>query len=537
VLHGRAEFTLDDITRAMIERNNVTSQGAIGDEALRRSTRADRSRDPLYNQSKMYAELYRTLGWIQSTTSSLTFAFSFLGEHVAGAKDPNPLVRECLLGIAYPNEVLEVQTEQKIRVVGTILLTMAALGVITRDELIAGPMSMKDDTNRSAFDDMVRTLASCRKQKGALDKVIERIAKQRGIQRHPTMENYTRFPIAVFPWSGWALKPKGAVLQITDAGKDAAAKLRSATDIRLDDFNKLPPGVQSSIIRFTFYQMLGRAGFDLHPVASSLSQDEAILSKHGFNLRAIVLFSPFQQLSRERIAKLTPDLVFTREIQAAKTSESLLAAFQAGATPSRERPLLEYKLSDDAIEIDTLVKPVAEQLRAEYSASGKNATKVVERFARAHSRANQDIFYPFVADLFRILGFDCQTSRRGVNYARADALIIDPKESIPLEIKSPGEETEISVKAIRQALENKIVLLSRKGYPTLMESTSLVVGYNVPNERSEVHELVNDIRKAFNIRVGVIDIRSLLMLCVTSLATGKKLDLKGLRRLQGVIRV
>ncbi|MES2143060.1 MAG: hypothetical protein V4516_01585 [Pseudomonadota bacterium] len=36
----------------------------MGEEAVARSTRADRSRDPLYNQLKMYAELFRTLGWL-----------------------------------------------------------------------------------------------------------------------------------------------------------------------------------------------------------------------------------------------------------------------------------------------------------------------------------------------------------------------------------------------------------------------------------------------------------------------------------------
>ena len=55
-------FTLDDISRTLVERNLATSSGFMGQEALTRSTREDRSRDPLYNQSKMYAELFRMLG-------------------------------------------------------------------------------------------------------------------------------------------------------------------------------------------------------------------------------------------------------------------------------------------------------------------------------------------------------------------------------------------------------------------------------------------------------------------------------------------
>ncbi|WP_322080356.1 hypothetical protein, partial [Burkholderia cenocepacia] len=128
-------------------------------------------------------------------------------------------------------------------------------------------------------------------------------------------------------------------------------------------------------------------------------------------------------------------------------------------------------------------------------------------------------------------------SRGGQNYERADAIILDDKRSIPIEIKSPGEEPEISVKGVRQALENKIVLLSRNSYPTDRESTSLVVGFNPPNDRSEVHELVEDIRRAFDIRVGVIDFRSLLSLAVHSVHSGRRLNIHNFHLLQGAIRV
>ena len=126
VLKDRADFDLDDMTQAMVDRNNVSSQGAFGEEAIRRSTRKDRSRDPLYNQSKMYAELYRTLGWFQSTTGALRFAFSWLGEHAAETPDPKPLAVECLLGMAYPNDVLGAQDGHVVRVFPVILATAKA---------------------------------------------------------------------------------------------------------------------------------------------------------------------------------------------------------------------------------------------------------------------------------------------------------------------------------------------------------------------------------------------------------------------------
>ena len=59
-LNGRV-VDLDDNVRAVVAANLATSSGYVGDEAVSRSTREDRSRDPLFNQMKMYAELFRTV--------------------------------------------------------------------------------------------------------------------------------------------------------------------------------------------------------------------------------------------------------------------------------------------------------------------------------------------------------------------------------------------------------------------------------------------------------------------------------------------
>ena len=207
LLKNNSVFELDHITSAMIETNNVTSQGAIGKEALARSTRSDRSRDPLYNQSKMYAELFRTLGWIQSTTAKLKFTFSLLGIYVATSNISTAinLLKENLLGISYPNEVLDVKSEQNLRIISGILLTMNALNSITRDEMIIGPMSISDDTNASEFQRMLINLEQCRREPKKLQKWLNFISAERKISL-VTMGNYTRFPIAVLPWTGWGIK-------------------------------------------------------------------------------------------------------------------------------------------------------------------------------------------------------------------------------------------------------------------------------------------------------------------------------------------
>lgn len=536
ILKDRGGFGLDDISRAMIARNNVTSQGAIGDEALRRSTRKDRSRDPIYNQSKMYAELFRTLGWMQSTTSKLTYTFSLLGDHVAAAHNPAPLLQECMLGIAYPNEVLGVQSEQTVRVIGGILLVMDALESISRDEMIAGPMSIPDDTDAAGFKRMIEHIAHCRKTPGELDRVIDTIAAKRGISRSPTMENYTRFPVAAFPWSGWGIKKGRGVIHLTNEGRAMASTLKNAPDIRLSHFNDFPDAAKPAFIRWTFYSMLARAGFNIDPVQAVVATDTRLLAQYELPSTGDVFFSPFQQLSRETLRKWTPELVPDSGTVADEEAERLVEEMAGGGAVNRARATLIFELSEDVAAAADQASELLAEIQRALKASGSIEGATDSLFS-AYSAANKDMFYPLVANLFCILGFDCRVSRGGQNYERADAIILDKERSIPIEIKSPGEESEISVKGVRQAIENKVVLLSRKSYPTDRETTSLVVGFNPPNDRSEVHELIEDIRRAFDVRIGVIDFKSLLFLAVQSVYSGRKISFHDFHLLQGVLRV
>ena len=115
-----------------------------------------------------------------------------------------------------------------------------------------------------------------------------------------------------------------------------------------------------------------------------------------------------------------------------------------------------------------------------------------------------------------------------------DAIIIDKERSIPIEIKSPKEIEYINIKSVRQALENKIVLLSRKFYPTQKEVSSLAIGFEYPNERSGVYEAIDDIYKTFNISVGIISFGSLLRLFFEKTVNKKDVDLEEIYYLKGI---
>lgn len=119
-------------------------------------------------------------------------------------------------------------------------------------------------------------------------------------------------------------------------------------------------------------------------------------------------------------------------------------------------------------------------------------------------------FYNKIGEIFDALNLNISVTREGDVNCRFDATLIDSQFSIPIEIKSPREDVEINIKAIRQAFENKIVLLSREFHSTTPETTSLAIAFSYPPSRSDVYELILDIKNAFNINIGIIDVSDLL---------------------------
>ena len=166
-------------------------------------------------------------------------------------------------------------------------------------------------------------------------------------------------------------------------------------------------------------------------------------------------------------------------------------------------------------------------------AEGLCSRQIVNKLFEENLTAKQTTFYPLIATLFKIMGFNCSYSRPGDNGARWDAIIEDPQRSIPIEIKSPTEQQYLSVKAIRQALENKIVLLSRKTYITDLKTTTLAVGYYMPNERAEVGRLISDLKLTYGYRIGVIDLKTLLSIAISIIVDNQGFNKEELYSLEG----
>lgn len=530
ILKTYKDFDLDTVSTALIKTSNVTSQGAIGIEALQRSTRADRSRDPIYNQSKALCELYRLLGWLQSTTAQTKFIVTYLGEALVNSENKNQIVEECLLGLTYPNECVEVKSDASLRPFKSILYYLNENSSITRDEIIYGVLNIDDDSDIKILNKLAKEMQTFRKTKDGLKNRLIEIGNELSIKYDPTMGNYTRFPIAAIKWADFVEK-KSARLAATQGALSFYKNLLSYQDLRLGDFNALPPKAKSDLIIYSHLNMMERFGINNN--SEQMKQSFTRLRQNGIIKTNNILFSPYQILSFDTLKKYAPDLIFkdaTKHIETNLVDSKSISAVKEEiklnfSIDSKNRDVSYIKNLAIYKEIDSLLKQT------------KSEKQTIKKLYEKYSTVNKEIYYPLIADLFCIIGFNCKVSRGGQNYERADAIIIDDKYSIPIEIKSPGEETEISVKAVRQALENKIIFLSRQQYKTDESTTSLAVGYNLPNSRSEVFELIDDIYKTFKFNICILGFEDLLVLAISVITSGKEIKIENFRTLRGVYNV
>lgn len=148
--------------------------------------------------------------------------------------------------------------------------------------------------------------------------------------------------------------------------------------------------------------------------------------------------------------------------------------------------------------------------------------------ALAHLR--QVPFYEFVCSLLTALGVPARASRHGDTSLRMDAVCPDPKASMPVEIKSPSETPSADLKAVRQALENAVIMRARETDPTEPTTPSLAIGFERVPQRSDARELAADIETTYGIRVRLLSVRTLLETLVSATLGGAGLDADALRR-------
>ena len=548
-LHEKAFFTNDDIALVLAKANLMASSGFTGDAALSLGSNKDKSRDKTYNNAKMFAEIYRLLGLISVVNNvSSNYRFTYIGEHmVVPGADKKAIVEQCILGMNNPNRIMDVSYDESVRFFSCVLLSMKELdGVICRDEMILGPMNVNDNSPEE-FNMMINYIRSLRGNYKKLQRDLERMAaslktNKKGGMAVTSVQNCTRFPISVLKYCNWVedvnLKLYGKTvkfMKLTQHGYDTVARLKQMQDIRLIDYENSTESQRRALIRLGTYRMLARANFNLDSVMDEVRKDESEV-KDILGGKEI-LFSPYQTLEYSVVNQAMNIVIEYHSTNDAQSKQKHLVGKFIKEMVDREKNvsidrnvnLQSELITDDVLRFSEHVHKLYDQY--------KDLTRITKVIVDEHVKDKKTEFYPLVETLFRIIGVDCHKSRDGVNGERWDAMIRDPQRSIPIEIKSPTEEMHISIKAIRQALENKIILLSRKTYVTDKKSATFAVGYFPPNDRAEVSDLISDIKKTYGYSIAVFDIGSLINVAANIILFGKGIDHEKLYELEGIVNV
>ena len=531
-------FDLDNIAEFFARENLASSSGYIGDEALKRSYQIkDDSRKSMKMQAKSYTEIYRVLGWMHSSEQQkLRFHFTYLGVHVAlSGKASKDLFEECLLGIIYPNENLDVKFDDVNKPFVSIIKFAGALdGKICRDEILLTAMNMTNGRSTKEFNEKVDLIKNLRatNEITSLNKAIDDLSNSLNMQPN-SVRNLTRFVISSLDYSGWFTKIKSDLygkrtdfLDLTDKGWNVFNRINDSLDIYGEDFSNAKKEDITEISNLGFFKMLKHADFavddELAKYSYILKNAELKFGKHS------ILFSPFQYFSTTSIKKYMPDKLLTT------SKETIEAEIPVGAI--QDGSLFRSNKAIDYLKVENASDSAVENVISKYYTKGNRVATYIHDFMEDVRTMKQTEFYPLVANLLSYV-FDREAINpsAGNNNLRFDVIIIDNKSSVPGEIKSPTEEEMLSVKAIRQALENKIVLLSRKHYPTDPEVSSIAIGYSIPNKRSDVYRLIDDIYNTYNISIAITDVEELFKASVYCSFHGTKFNLENLKGYRGRI--
>lgn len=529
-------FDLDNIAEFFAREQLASSSGYIGDEALKRSYQIkDDSRKSMKMQAKSYAELFRFLGWITSGEKALYFNFTYLGVHVALSGDgAKALFEQCLLGIEYPNHVLDVKfTDENKPFVNMLVFAKALDGKIHRDEILLGPMNLANGYDSKEINDKIEYLKGIRASKNIniLENEIQKLADTNGMQTN-SVRNLTRFVISALEFTGWFEKKNmklygksAPFLILTSKGYDTVASIEKSYNFRGENID-LKKENSKFLTDIALLCMFRRANFE---VKKDLSNYEEILEKIKSETgKEDFLFSPYQFFSGQELKIVLPQYIMdigTEHRDFETISNIDIHSFKTEAIVESKKSSL------------TKNEQTSRMLAKRLNDSNGNTENAIKKFVNDISTMKQTDFYPLIADL---LGFIFNryafAPSAGNNNMRYDVMIPDDKYSIPVEVKSPTEEEMLSVKAIRQALENKVLLLARKPYPTIFDISSIACGYKVPNDRSDVYKLIKEIYETYKINISILDVETLIKSAFYCARTNSYYDVAEFIGKRGVIK-
>lgn len=140
-LGNKEYFTLDDMAVVIAQSKMMTAYGYAGDDAIKLSNTPQESMNSALMNAKMYAEVFRMLGWVTPYgRKSYPLVFTYIGIHVALSEgDCSRLYEQCVLGINNPTELSDKMSyTEEVRVIVTALRSMVDLGGVIYDSTTSG---------------------------------------------------------------------------------------------------------------------------------------------------------------------------------------------------------------------------------------------------------------------------------------------------------------------------------------------------------------------------------------------------------------
>lgn len=270
----QAYFTLDDMAIVIAQGRLMTAYGYAGDDAIRLSHTEQESMNSAKMNAKMYAEVFRMLGWVTpySEDSSYPLVFTYIGIHVAlSTGDCSRLYEQCVLCINNPTQLTDhMSYTEKVRFFKCALRTFIDLGgIMYKHELCLGPMSVNDE-DEEAYQQMLEFIRSLRGNRQRLKDAFSNLADSLGMKTTP-VDNCTRLPIAFMKNCNWVESVNDktlygrtmSCLRITEHGRTVYNSIEDMCDIRLEQYAALNTEKQAALIRLGTYTMLQRSGYDI----------------------------------------------------------------------------------------------------------------------------------------------------------------------------------------------------------------------------------------------------------------------------------
>lgn len=201
---GQLTFTFDDISFVLASKGKISSQKAVGSQAVQASFRKDRSLDGAFNQSKALSEVLRLMGLVGNIENQHTFRLTMFGQIVAQyPHNDHPeykrgvlhLLRWSFVNMNFKHPLIQANADCDVKPFSALISCLPSLeGFITKAEINYVILTLKTDSH-AACQQAIQDIQRLRKEEGYFRTYKSEQLRAAQIAE-TTADNYTRIPIS-----------------------------------------------------------------------------------------------------------------------------------------------------------------------------------------------------------------------------------------------------------------------------------------------------------------------------------------------------